>query len=396
MFLKRRSASVPANRAMTISASPAHRRSPAALACVGLGTAAAVVGLMAGAAGAATPTTIDLGTAAAASVLAGAGVTNTGPSILDHDLDTSPTPAITGFPPGKTLGAKHAADAVARQAQSDLTTAYNTAKAAPSTSDITGVDLSGKTLTQGVYTASSGIALNGPRALTLNGGPDSVFIFQAGSTLITGSASSVQLTGGAQACNVFWQVSSSATLGTRTSFVGNILALTSIGLKTGATVDGRALARNGSVTLDSNVFTNSPCITTTSTPPTTTPPVTTPPVTTPPSPPPVTTAPVTTPPVAIAPVIKARGTTPPVTAPSTNSIPGLGTTPQTPTGSKGTSALVAAGGSTSGRGASSGSTSALAFTGLPVGPMVGVALALLLAGVLLLQFEYRHRRPSKR
>lgn len=137
--------------------------------------ALALAGAMTLKAGAATPTTINLGTTAAASVLAGAGVTNTGPSILNRDLDTWPNPAITGFPPGKVLGTQHAADGVAQQAQSDLTTAYNAAASAPSTNDITGVDLSGKTLTQGVYTATSGIAVNGPLALTLNGGPDSVF-----------------------------------------------------------------------------------------------------------------------------------------------------------------------------------------------------------------------------
>jgi hypothetical protein len=196
--------------------------------------------------------TIDLGSAAGASVLAGTGVTNTGPSVLDRDLDTSPTPAVTGFPPGLVMGARHAADAVALTAQNDLTTAYNAAAAAPSTSSVTGVDLGGSTLTPGVYTAASSMALTG--TVTLSGGPDSVFIFQAGSTLITASNSSVVLSGGVQASNVFWQVGSSATLGTGTAFKGNILALTSITITTGASIDGRALARHGAVTLDSDVF----------------------------------------------------------------------------------------------------------------------------------------------
>jgi serine protease AprX len=197
---------------------------------------------------------VDLGTAADASVLAGSGVTNTGPSVLNHDLDTYPTPAVTGFPPGKTMGTQHAADAVALAAQNDLTTAYNAAVAAPSTSDVTGVNLGGKTLPPGVYTAAASMALTGPLPLTLDGPAGSVFIFQAGSTLITGSNSSVILTGGVQASNVFWQVGSSATLGTGTHFTGNILALTSITVTTGASIDGRALARNGAVTLDNNIF----------------------------------------------------------------------------------------------------------------------------------------------
>jgi hypothetical protein len=199
---------------------------------------------------------VNLGTAAGASVLAGSGVTNTGASVLDRDLDTYPTPAVTGFPPGRTLGTQHAGDAVAQAAQQDLTIAYNAAAAAPSTSNVTGIDLGGKTLTAGVYSAASSMALTG--TVTLDGTADSVFIFQAGSTLITGSNSSVVLTGGVEASNVFWQVGSSATLGTGTDFAGNILALTSITITTGASVDGRALARNGAVTLDTNTFTSTP------------------------------------------------------------------------------------------------------------------------------------------
>jgi hypothetical protein len=173
-------------------------------------------------------------------------------------VDTSPTASITGFPPGTTAGTKHPADAVALAAQHDLTTAYNAAASATSTSDVTGVDLSGKTLTQGVYSASSAMTLNGPGPLTLTGTANSVFIFQAGSTLGTGANSSVRLTGGVQACNVFWQVGASATLGASSAFAGNILALTSITVADGVTVHGRALARNGSVTLANDTFT-SPC-----------------------------------------------------------------------------------------------------------------------------------------
>jgi serine protease AprX len=156
------------------------------------------------------------------------------------------------------MGTKHQADAVALAAQNDLTTAYNAAAAAPSTSNVTVVDLGGKTLTPGVYTAAAGMALTGTVPLTLSGSADSVFIFQAGSTLITGANSSVVLSGGVQASNLFWQVGSSATLGTGTAFKGNILALTSITVTTGASIDGRALARNGAVTLDNNVFASPP------------------------------------------------------------------------------------------------------------------------------------------
>lgn len=276
-------------------------------------------------AGAATPTTIDLATASGVSVLAGAGVTNTGPSVLNGDLDTSPTAAITGFPPGIVNGARHATDAVAGQAQASLTTAYNAAVAAPSTSDVTGVDLSGLILTEGVYSASTSMAMNGPLPLTLNGNADAVFIFQAGSTLITGANSSVVLTGGAQACNVFWQVGSSATLGTNTSFIGSILAQTSITLGTGATVDGRALARVGSVTLDTNVFTSSACVPSSAVTPATTVPTTTAPI----GATPTTTAPTGTAPAApttTAPAVSP--TTSPVAAPPAAATPA--TAPATP------------------------------------------------------------------
>jgi Ice-binding-like len=207
---------------------------------------------MALAAGSAQPT-VGLGTADAYEVIGGTTVTNTGPSILNNgDLGLSPGTAVTGFPPGLiNNGVKHAADAQALQAQTDVTTAYN--DAAGRTPDVSNnIDLAGQTLVPGVY-AGNTLSLNG--TVTLNGGPNDVFIFQAASTLITGSASVVAFTGGATACNVFWQVGSSATLGTASSFAGTILALTSITATTGATVTGRLFARNGAVTLDSNVIT---------------------------------------------------------------------------------------------------------------------------------------------
>jgi hypothetical protein len=231
---------------------------------------AATVGIMlatAATVSAASPGGVGLGTADAFAVLAGQTVTNTGPSIVNGDLGVSPGTAVTGFPPGVVNGVIHPADAVAAQAQSDLTAAYN--NAAGRTADVTGVaDLTGLTFAPGVYNAASTMALNGTVTLDAQGDLNAVWIFQAGSTLTTASSSTVALVNAAQACNVFWQVGSSATLGTSTSFAGSILALTSITVNTSARIDGRALARNGAVTLDSNVITNSVCDVVT--PPTTT------------------------------------------------------------------------------------------------------------------------------
>ena len=203
----------------------------------------------------------SLGTSAAFSVLAGQTVTNTGPTVMDANLGVSPGSAVTGFPPGLVTppATMHVADAVALQAESDVTTAYNALAGAACNADRSGVDLGGLTLVSGVYCFTSGAQLTGALTLDAQGDPNAVFIFQIASTLTTASASSVLLINGAKPCNVFWQVGSSATIGTTTTFVGNILALTSIALQTGATVDGRALARNGAVTLDSNQIRTSQC-----------------------------------------------------------------------------------------------------------------------------------------
>jgi Ice-binding-like/Bacterial Ig domain len=204
---------------------------------------------------------VPLGTAESFAVLAGSTVTNTGPSVISGDLGLSPGTAVTGFPPGTVkAGTIHAADSVALQAQSDLTTAYTDAAGASSTATIS-ADLAGRTLTPGVYTSASALGLSGTLTLNAQGNANAVFVFQAGSTLTAGSGSRVLLTGGAQACNVFWQVGSSAAIGTSSAFVGNILALTSISMTTGATLDGRALARNGAVTLDTNTITKATCAT---------------------------------------------------------------------------------------------------------------------------------------
>jgi uncharacterized repeat protein (TIGR01451 family) len=193
-------------------------------------------------------------------VLGGQTVTNTGPSVITGNLGVSPGSAVTGFPPGLvTGGTTHAADAVALQAQNDTTTAYNNLAGQACTSDLTDQDLGGKTLVPGVYCFASSAQLTGALTLNAGGDPNAVWVFKTVSTLTTASNSSVQLTNGGQPCNVFWQIGSSATLGTGTSFVGSIVALTSIALQTGAKVSGRVLARNGAVTLDSNTVAAAAC-----------------------------------------------------------------------------------------------------------------------------------------
>jgi len=218
---------------------------------------------------------VGLGAASPFAILAGTTVTNTGASTISGDVGVSPGSAVTGFS-SVTLsnGTVDAGDTAAAQAQSDLTTAYNDAAASgPATS--APADLTGLTLSPGVY-AGGAIGLSGTVTLDGQGNPDAVFIFKAASTLITGSSSKVVLTNGAQACNVFWQVTSSATLGSASVFDGTILALTSITADTGASVAGRLLARNGGVTLQANTITTPVCTTGSATPTTTTPSATTP------------------------------------------------------------------------------------------------------------------------
>src|ERR1700682_2152516 len=193
-----------------------------------------------------------LGTAASYAILAGTTVTNTGNSVIAGDIGISPGSACTGFPapctgggPGTLSGAIHAGDAQALQAKSDLTAAYGVAASSPCNFNKTGVNLGGQTLTPGTYCQTTAPTLTGTLTLSGNG----VFIFQIGSTLVTAPGATVAFINGAQPCNVFWQVSSSATLDTTTTFVGTIMALTSISLNNGATIAGRVLARNGQVSL---------------------------------------------------------------------------------------------------------------------------------------------------
>lgn len=194
-----------------------------------------------------------LGTAGQYAVLAGQTVTNTGLTTVTGNIGVSPGSAITGFPPGiVTGGSIHSADAAALQAQSDLVAAYTTLAGEPCNTDLTGQDLGGLTLTAGVYCFSSSAQLTGTLTLDAQGDPSAIFIFQVGSALTTASNSKVIVINGGSNCNTYWQIGSSAVLGTTTAFAGNILALASITLNTNATIDGRLLARNGAVTLQSN------------------------------------------------------------------------------------------------------------------------------------------------
>jgi protocatechuate 3,4-dioxygenase beta subunit len=203
---------------------------------------------------------VNLGTAGNFAVLSGQTITNTDPSVISGNVGLSPGTAVTGFPPGTVNnGTIHTADAVASQAQIDLTTAYNAVAGEAVTSDLTGQNLGGLTLTPGVYHFSSSAQLTGVLTLNAEGNPDAEFDFQIGSTLTTASNSSVVMINGGIPCDVVWQVGSSATLGTTTAFEGHILALTSITVQTGASVQGSVLARNGSVTLDDNVINNLNC-----------------------------------------------------------------------------------------------------------------------------------------
>lgn len=198
---------------------------------------------------------VILGQAVDFAVLAGSGITNTGPTIILGDVGVFPTTSINGFGTVTLTGTNHAGDAATQTAKGDLLTAFNDAAGRLPTTLYTPIfDLGGLTLAPGVYNDPTSLGLTGTLTLDAMGDPNAVWIFQAGSTLITGSSSMVSLIGGAQASHVFWQVGSSATLGTNTSFVGSILASQSITLTTGATVDGRVLAMNAAVILDNNTI----------------------------------------------------------------------------------------------------------------------------------------------
>ena len=219
------------------------------------GAAAAflAIGLLAGGspAAAAGQAPIGLGSAATFAVLAGTpAVANSGSTIIGGDLGIHPAAAVTGFPPGVVNGTIHAADTVALQAKADLVAAFDDAAGRTPAAVVAGGGLGGLTLVAGVYNAG-GVTLDLTGTLTLDGqnDPNAVWIFQATSDLVTAASSSVAFINGGQACNVFWQVASSATLGADSQFAGTILAQTSITMLSRVTLSGRALARNGTVTL---------------------------------------------------------------------------------------------------------------------------------------------------
>lgn len=188
-------------------------------------------------------------------VLAGSTVTSTGDTTVTDNLGVYPGTTITGFGPGTDSGVTFAGGPVAQQAESDAATAYNMLLNEAVGQSLTGQGLGGMTLMPGVYNFSTSAGLTGALTLNANGNSNARFDFQIGSTLITGTGAAVDLIGGAQAGNVYWQVGSSATLGVDTAFAGNVLAETSITLDTGTSLAGRALALNGAVTLDDNSVT---------------------------------------------------------------------------------------------------------------------------------------------
>jgi len=204
---------------------------------------------------------VPLGAASSYAALAGSTVTSTGPTTLNGDLGVWPGTSPTGFPPGMVTGAG-AGDQFAMHAQGDLTAAYNDA-AGRQPPQALPPDVGGRTLAPGVYKtgATPALGLTGTLTLDGQGDPNAVFIFQVDSALTTAVGSQVSLIGGAQSCNVFWQIGSSATLGTSSGFAGSILALSSISMNDGVTLNGRALARNGAVTLINDTITAPHCTT---------------------------------------------------------------------------------------------------------------------------------------
>lgn len=194
-----------------------------------------------------------LGAAGTFAVLGGSAVTNIGPTLVNGDLGVSPGSAISGFPPGVVSGTTHSANATSLAAQTAAGNAYNALAGQACNIDLTGSDLGGLTLTPGTYCFATSAQMTGTLTLDGQGNAGAVWVFQTGSSLTTASGSRVAFINGGQPCGVFWQVGSSATFGTTTAFAGNVIALASVTLNTGASSSGAVLARTGAATLDSNV-----------------------------------------------------------------------------------------------------------------------------------------------
>jgi hypothetical protein len=215
--------------------------------------------------------TINLGTADNFAVLAGSGITNVSAhTFIVGDVGSSPTPSVTGLLQSQVQGKLYLqADPATSQAQTDLTGAYNEAAGASCNTDLTGKDLGGLRLGPGVYCFSSSAGLTGALILDAHGNTHAQWVFKIGSTLTTATNSNVSIvlgvpgyrpppwSRGLRGCNVYWQVGSSATIGTGTIFRGKILALTSITLN-GGTLHGKALASNGAVTMSARETVNGP------------------------------------------------------------------------------------------------------------------------------------------
>jgi len=265
-------------------------------------------------------TAVNLGTAGNFAVLGGSTITNTGSTVVNGDLGLSPGTSVTGFPPGTVNGTQHVTDAVAAQGQADLVAAYNAAGSQTGAVTVSG-DLGGQTLAPGVYNSASSLSLTGTLTLDGQNNPNAVFVFQVGSALTTASGSKINLINGAQACNVFWQVGSSVTLGTNSTFTGSLLAFTSVTATTGAVVNGRVLARNGAVTLDTNSVNRPACSAAVVTPAPTPAPVLSPVV---PTPTPAPATPIVSP---IRPVVQTPSLTLPVAPVQNLSLPRTGLDP---------------------------------------------------------------------
>ncbi len=246
------------------SSQSTRKRTGSRLVVAGLALGALTIAAISGTADAGIVATVPLATAGSYSVLAGTTVTNTGPSVLGESLGVHPGTAVEGFPPGivSAPGTIDAGGPTSLTAQNDLTIAYDNAAGRTVEFTQANPDLVGQTLIPGVYaaTAKAPLSLSGQLVLDGQNNSSAVFIFQTDSTLITGSGSSILLINGASECNVFWQVGSSATLGSGSVFVGNILALTSVTVESGVTVRGRTLARNGAVTLINDTFVAPSCV----------------------------------------------------------------------------------------------------------------------------------------